>query len=136
MWYHVGGSVLPQPSVNRREYFRLGFADLTGSMQVIQVGPRFVTTESRPIRIENVGGGGLYIQSDEDLLIRREIIGIFQFSLGGQSFQFRGMLTRKVDDRKSYHYGVTFVDVDERARANLVAVLNRLQIERNAKAGA
>jgi hypothetical protein len=127
---------MSQPAQNRREYFRLQFIELVGTMQVIQVGERFLSAEAKPIDLRNVGGGGLYFQSSEDLAIRRGITAVFRFTLGGQTFHFHGELTRKVDDRRSFYYGVAFVDVDERVRAQLLAILSRMQIERNGRAGA
>lgn len=127
---------MTQPSQNRREYFRLDFLGLTGTMQVVQVGDRFVTTQAKEIQIENVGGGGLFIQSPDDLFIRRGIRAVFQFALGDQPFQFHGEVCRKIDDRVSYRYGVEFIDVDEQARAHLLTVLSRLQIEKRGRAGA
>lgn len=127
---------MTQSAQNRREYFRLEFLDLSGSMQVVQVGERFVTTELKPIQIENVGGGGLLLQSEEDLAIRRGLRAVFRFSVGGQPFSFHGEFTRKIDDRQIFRYGIEFIDVDEQARAQLLAVLSRLQIEKRARAGA
>lgn len=127
---------MTQPAQNRREYFRLEFLDLPGTMQVIQVGERFVTTELKPIQLENVGGGGLGIQSGEDLAIRRGIRAVFRFSIGGQPFTFRGEFNRKIDDRQTFRYGIEFIDVDEQARAQLLAVLSRIQIEKRTRAGA
>jgi c-di-GMP-binding flagellar brake protein YcgR len=131
-----GGHAMAQPAQNRREYFRLDFVDLTGTMQVVQVGDRFVTTDQRPIQIENVGGGGLLIQSQEDLAIRRGITAVFRFAIGSQEFKFNGTFTRKIDDRQTFRYGIEFVDVDEQARAQLLTVLSRIQIEQRARAGA
>lgn len=125
-----------QPAQNRREYFRLEFLDLPGTMQVVQVGERFVTTELKPIQIENVGGGGLCVQSSEDLAIRRGIRAVFRFSISGQPFVFHGEFSRKIDDRQTFRYGIEFIDVDEQARALLLTVLSRVQIEKRTRAGA
>lgn len=127
---------MTQPAQNRREYFRLDFLDLIGTMQVVQVGERFVTTDAKPVQIENVGGGGLLIQSQEDLMIRRGIRAVFRFSVSGQAFAFHGEFMRKIDDRQSLRYGIEFIDVDEQARAQLLAILSRIQIEKRTRAGA
>lgn len=127
---------MAQPPQNRREYFRVDFLDLTGSMQVVQVGDRFVTTEMKSVQIENVGGGGLLIRSEDDLVIRRGIRAVFRFAINGQAFNFHGEFMRKIDDRQSLRYGVEFIDVDEQARAQLLAILSRIQIEKRGRAGA
>ncbi|HLO02575.1 MAG TPA: PilZ domain-containing protein [Symbiobacteriaceae bacterium] len=127
---------MTQAAQNRREYFRLDFLDLTGSIQVVQVGERFVTTEPKAIQIENVGGGGLFIQSQDDLMIRRGIRAVFRFAVGGQAFTFHGEFCRKIDDRQTFRYGIEFIDVDEQARAQLLTILSRIQIEKRGRAGA
>ncbi len=119
---------------NRREYFRVELDELPATMQILEVGQRPITTNPRPIVILNASGGGLYIQVEEDLPVRRGVICQFAFTLGQQAFSVRGELSRKLDDRESYRYGVEFIDLDEYHRGLLVSTLGRLQVER-AKAG-
>ncbi len=114
---------------NRREYFRLDLNGLPAIMRIIEIGQRPITTHPREVLILNAGGGGLYIQAEDDLPIRRTVVAQFEFSLGGQEFSFRGVLTRKVDDLKSYQYGVKFIDVEEYQRGQLLGVLGRMQVE-------
>lgn len=130
----VGGHAVSE--VNRRDYFRLSFAELPGTMQIIEVGQRPITTDPRPIDILDASGGGLLIVSDQDLPIRKEIVAQFEFTINKVHFAFRGTFVRKLDDRKTYQYGVAFIDTDDRHQGLLVSVLGRLQVERRNKAGA
>jgi hypothetical protein len=103
-------------------------------MQVIRVGDRPVNAPPRPIRILNAGGGGLAFRYDEDLAIRRRIVGHFQFTVAGQTFQFHGELVRKQDDRRDLQYAVQFIDVDTHQQDQLVGILGRMQLERERRA--
>lgn len=114
---------------NRREYFRLSFSALSASMQIIEIGQRPITTNPRSITVLNAGGGGLYIQAEEDLPIRRGVVAQFQFTLGTYQFSFRGLLVRKLDDRENFQYGIKFIDVDEYQRGLLLSMLSRVQLE-------
>jgi c-di-GMP-binding flagellar brake protein YcgR len=120
---------------NRREYFRISFAELFGKMQIVEVSGRAITTAPKNVRIFDLGGGGLSITMEEDLPIRRGIAAVFEFTVAQFHFTFRGAFTRKLDDIKSYQYGIRFLDVDEKQRDMLVGVLGRLQVDRNTKAG-
>lgn len=118
-----------RPAENRREYFRIPVAQQPATMSIIEIGQRPITTEPRSVLILNAGGGGLYIQADEDLPIRRGVVAQFEFNLNGQAFSFRGLLTRKLDDRHTYQYGVCFIDVDEYQRGLLLSILGRMQVD-------
>ena len=124
---------MEEAAENRRGYFRLSFEELTGSMQIFEVGQNPISVEPRPVSIINLGGGGLYIRTDVDLPIRSGVYATFSFALQGQRFAFRGHLIRKTDDLTDFWYGVTFVDVDEPERGALLAALGRIQIERSRK---
>jgi c-di-GMP-binding flagellar brake protein YcgR len=121
--------------LNRREYFRLSFATLSGTMQIIEIGRRPITTTPRTITILDASGGGICVQGDEDLPIRRVVVGQYAFAISSQSFLFRGTVVRKIDDRVNYEYGVRFIDVDEVQRSLLVSTLGRLQVEQSRRIG-
>jgi c-di-GMP-binding flagellar brake protein YcgR len=121
--------------LNRREYFRLSFATLIGTMQIIEIGRRPITTTPRSVSILDVSGGGICVQGDEDLPIRRGVVGQYVFAISSQNFVFRGTVVRKVDDRVTYEYGVRFIDVDEVQRSLLVSILGRLQVEQSRRIG-
>lgn len=104
-------------------------------MQILEVGQRPITTSARQVNILNAGGGGLYVQAEDDLPIRRGVVAQFEFTLGGNNFSFRGVLTRKLDDRENYEYAVRFIDVDEYQRGLLLSILGRIQVESNRAGG-
>ncbi|HYG59472.1 MAG TPA: PilZ domain-containing protein [Symbiobacteriaceae bacterium] len=120
---------MPTAHENRREYFRLELPELPATMQILEVGQRPITTHPRTVQLLNASGGGLYIQADEDLPVRRGVVAQFEFTLGQSNFSFRGLLIRKLDDRETYKYGVQFIDTDEYQRGLLVSTLGRLQVE-------
>lgn len=120
---------------NRREYFRVSFADTVAEMHILEVGQRPITTFPRAVRLLNVSGGGLLMESDDDLPIRRGVIAQFSFTVGGQPFSFRGTFLRKLDDREVYRYGVMYIDVDEYQRAVLLSTLSRVQLEMSRAGG-
>ncbi|MFZ5823168.1 MAG: PilZ domain-containing protein [Bacillota bacterium] len=124
---------MEEAAESRRGYFRLSFEELSGSMQIFEVGQNPISVEPRPVSIINLGGGGLYMRTDVDLPIRSGVYATFSFALQGQRFTFRGQLVRKTDDLTHSWYGVTFVDVDESVRGALIATLGRIQIERSRK---
>jgi c-di-GMP-binding flagellar brake protein YcgR len=119
---------------NRRSYFRLALDLVPATMTILEVGQRPITTNPRAVQILNASGGGLYIRAEEDLPVRRGVIGQFEFGLGAFTFSFRGVLLRKLDDRVSYKYGIEFIDVDEYQRGLLVSAVGRMQVEQS-KAG-
>lgn len=108
---------------------------LPATMQILEIGQRPITTNPRPIVILNASGGGLYINVEEDLPIRRGVICQFEFTLGQQAFSLRGELSRKLDDRVSFKYGVEFIDIDEYHRGLLVSILGRIQVEQSKTGG-
>lgn len=116
---------------SRREYFRLSFEALAGSMQIFEVDMNPVSVEPRPIEIFDLGGGGVYFRTDVDLPIRHGVYATFTFALQGQTFSLRGQFARKTDDTTYFWYGVTFVDVEEAERETLISALHRVQIERS-----
>lgn len=124
-----GCTMVPITNDNRREYFRLSVPAIPGSMTIIEIGQRPITTAPKPVQIRNAGGGGLAVQAEEDLPIRRGVVAQFTFEIGQQQFSFRGVLVRKLDDLTSYEYGVRFIDVDEYQRGLLLSALGRLQVE-------
>jgi hypothetical protein len=107
----------------------------TATMQILEVGQRPITTYPRTVNLINASAGGLYIEADDDLPVRRGVIAKFDFTLGQNSFSLRGVLVRKLDDRVTYKYGVEFIDVDEYQRGLLVAALGRMQVELSRSAG-
>lgn len=114
---------------NRREWFRVDLGMLPAAMQILEVGQRPITTYPRTVYVLNASGGGIYIQAEDDLPLRRGVIGQFEFTLGQAAFSFRGVLIRKLDDRETYRYGVEFIDVDEHQRGLLTSTLGRIQVE-------
>jgi hypothetical protein len=118
---------MDQAAHNRREFFRLRFDDLTGTMQVFEVNEEPVVTEPQPIQIVNVGGGGLYMRTDADLPTEG-VYATFTFTILGQRFTFRGHAKRKQDDSTTRGYAVEFVDVEEADRSALVSLLGRAQV--------
>ncbi|HWI66663.1 MAG TPA: PilZ domain-containing protein [Symbiobacteriaceae bacterium] len=120
---------------NRREYFRIPLDMHPAQMQILEVGQRPITTHPRTVHLLNASGGGLYLQAEDDLPVRRGVIAQFEFTLGQTNFSFRGVLIRKLDDRETYKYGVEFIDMDEYQRGLLCSVLGRLQVELNRTAG-
>lgn len=122
-------------ALNKRDFFRLSFADFPATMRIIEVSQRPITTDAKPIDIIDASGGGLCVVAHDDLPIRRGVIAVFDFKLRDVHFNFRGTLVRKVDDMKKFEYGVRFIDVDERQQGALVAVLGRLQVDRHSRTG-
>ena len=104
-------------------------------MQILEVGQRPITTYPRTVHLLNASGGGLYVQAEDDLPVRRGVIAQFEFTLGQSNFSFRGVLVRKLDDRLTYKYGVEFIDTDEYQRGLLLSVLGRMQVEQSRAAG-
>lgn len=125
---------MEEAAEDRRTFFRLGFAELMGTMQIFEVGQNPISVEPRPVEIINLGGGGLYMRTEVDLPIRQGVYATFVFVLQGRSFTFRGHLMRKTDDLTHCWYGVSFVDVPEAERGALLTALGRIQIERSRKA--
>jgi len=133
MWL-LGEGTMTNPE-NRREYFRVPLDMHPAAMQILEVGQRPITTYPRTIYLLNASGGGLYIQAEDDLPVRRGVIAQFEFTLGQSGFSCRGVLVRKLDDRETYKYGVEFIDMDEYQRGQLVSVLGRIQVELSKAAG-
>lgn len=130
----LGESRMTNPE-NRREYFRVVLDMHPANMQILEVGQRPITTYPRTVYLLNASGGGLYIEAEDDLPIRRGVIAQFEFTLGQTTFSFRGVLIRKLDDRQTYKYGIEFIDVDEYQRGVLVSALGRIQVEHHKAAG-
>ncbi len=112
----------------RRLYVRIPLDGVPATMKVISVGGRPITTDPRPCSIQNASGGGLWVKCDEDLQIRRGVIATFAFTLENKQFQFDGKLIRKVDSLTAVDYAVTFTEVDEQQRKELIAALGNIRI--------
>jgi len=120
---------------NRREYFRVPLEMHPANMQILEVGQRPITTYPRTVHLLNASGGGLYVQAEDDLPVRRGVIAQFEFTIGQNNFSCRGVLVRKLDDRETYCYGVEFIDMDEYQRGVLLGALSRMQVEKNRTTG-
>lgn len=124
---------MDQANDNRREFFRLGFDDLTGTMQIFEVDDNPISVDPCTVRILNVGGGGLYMRAEVDIPVRHQVYATFTFTVAGQTFTFRGHVRRKMDDQKFYWYAVIFIDVEEQDQRPLIAALQRVMVERSRK---
>lgn len=125
---------MEQGHESRREFFRMGLDGHPGTMQIFEIDLNPIAGEPREIRILNLGGGGLYMQTDQDLPVSQGIYATFRFTLQGQEFSFRGELGRKTEGAKLFWYGVTFVDVEEGDRQALISALQKTQIQISRKA--
>lgn len=122
-------------STNQRDFFRLSLPEVPGTLRVIEIGGRPITTEPKPCQLIDASGSGLCLICQEDLPIRKGVVALFEFELLQVQFAFRGTFVRKVDDLQKFEYGVRFVDIDERPQGQLVSVLGRLQVARHRGVG-
>lgn len=118
-------------SGNRRALFRLAMHDHPCTMRVVEVGGKPVTLPPMSVAMVDLSGGGCMVRTDLDLPIRHTVLCDFSFRLQGVDFRFLGEIMTKIDDRRSYKYGVAFQRMTEVQRDRLVGALNMEQIERH-----
>lgn len=121
---------VPAKPANRRDHFRLRMQMHPGMLHVLAVANKEVRVGSARVGLVDLSGGGCQIRADIDLPIRLRVLVEVEFQVLGEHFRLEGELLRKLDDRRGYYYGVTFVRMAERHRTRLIRVLNGLEMER------
>lgn len=116
-------------SGNRRSFFRVRLANHPATLRVLQVADR--RADLPPFRgwMEDLSAGGCAVACDLDLPIRLGVVMEIEFQLFDEVFRLRAEPLRKIDDRRHFSYGLSFLDLKEGTRARLVRVLHRLEIE-------
>lgn len=116
------------PKVERRKFFRVPFTKLLeGDMTIREIKGRKVDVGRTMILIKNIGPGGLCFLSNISLPIERDLILQFTTELLEEEIKVFGHLVWTEEYTNYHEYGVEFI-VDENERADLVKILNQVQI--------
>jgi hypothetical protein len=116
------------PKVERRKFFRVPFTKLLeGDMTIREIKGRKVDVGRTKILIKNIGPGGLCFLSNISLPIERDLILQFTTELLEEEIKVFGHLVWTEEYTNYHEYGVEFI-VDENERADLVKILNQVQI--------
>jgi diguanylate cyclase (GGDEF)-like protein/PAS domain S-box-containing protein len=113
-----------------RKFFRIEFPyPLGADMTILKLNNKKVEMGTTEILIEDMGPGGVKFLSQIKLPVRQDIILKIQTELLGETVSFTGFIVWKEEISDTLtNYGFQFI-LDENQRAELVTMLNKLQIQ-------
>lgn len=120
----------PEEFVERRKFFRVKFHQfLEATMTILELNYKKVNVGDTLVLIKNMGPGGLCFVSNINLPIEKNLVLQFTTQLVNQEIKVVGspVWTGEIQGGL-YEYGVEF-NVDENQRAELIKILNLVQIK-------